>query len=771
MRKAVDLILCFFLIIPIVLTDGPVTAQLSSANPAASPQGEPMSTGKIAPRLETTLTSLEEEEMVSVIVTLTDQADLSRIPGASRAARLEGVIRALQALANASQQQIEAFLAARAAQGLVSRVETFWVFNGLSVTATPAVIQELAARDDVARITPDDIQIAPTQGESLAEPNLSVVNAPALWNLGLYGQEIVVASMDSGVDVAHADLTSRWRGGSNSWFDPYGEHPDTPTDLSGHGTRTMGVMVGGDAGGTSIGVAPGAQWIAAKIFDDRGDSTATAIHQAFQWLLDPDKDPATADAPHVVNNSWTFGYPGCDLEFELDLQALRAAGILSVFSAGNGGPYPETSYSPANNPSALAVGATDDSDSLYAYSSRGPSSCGEAESIFPELVAPGVGIRTTDLHGTYADATGTSLAAPHVAGGLALLLSAFPELTDAEQQDALTGTPVDLGATGPDNDFGYGRLDLLAAYEWLMEAPAPMPTPTATPEPAVNLALGQPVTVSSFEDDAHSGDAAVDGDSTTYWQTEKAVGKNKLPSEWITVDLGGSVSVGQVTLEWADHYATSYSIDISTDNTTWTTVFSTTAGDGGNDAIPFGPSSARYVRMESTAWSHDSRRNWLRELEVHGDGDSAPSPTPTPTATTTPTPTATPSPTSTPLPSPTPTPSTTTTMHVGDLDGSSSLERSRWSATVTITVLDVSGGPVSDASVDGTWTEGVSGSGSCVTDGGGVCSISETDIKKNVGSVVFTVEDVSHATMTYDPSANGDPDGDSDGTTITIVQP
>jgi hypothetical protein len=110
-------------------------------------------------------------------------------------------------------------------------------------------------------------------------------------------------------------------------------------------------------------------------------------------------------------------------------------------------------------------------------------------------------------------------------------------------------------------------------------------------------------------------------------------------------------------------------------------------------------------------------------------------------------------------------------MHVGDLDGSSSLEPGRWSATATITVLDASGGPVSDATVYGAWTDGASGAGSCVTDGAGVCSISETDIKKNVRSVVFAVGDVSHAMMTYDSSANSDPDGDSDGTTVTILQP
>jgi subtilisin family serine protease len=686
------------------------------------------------------MASLQEGEMTTVVVTLADQADLSQMPGASRAARQRGVIRALQAKAEATQNQIRTLLAVRQAQGRVDQATPFWVFNGLAVTATRDVIHELAARADVAKITLDDIEISPAQTTAPAEQSVAAIGAPALWDLGFSGQGVVVANMDSGVDASHTDLVSRWRGGTNSWFDPYGEHPDTPVDLSGHGTWTMGVMVGGDAGGTSIGVAPGAQWIAVKIFDDQGGSTATAIHQGFQWLLDPDGDPSTPDAPHVVSNSWTMSGPGCNLTFELDLQSLRAAGILPLFAAGNSGPDPGTSYSPANNPSAFAVGATDDSDLIYAYSSRGPSSCGEVETIFPELVAPGVGIRTTDVHGFYTDATGTSLAAPHAGGGLALLLSAFPNLSPAEQEAALINGAVDLGSAGPDNDFGHGRLDLWAAYQWLLTAP----TPTPTPDPTVNLALNSPVTVSSFQDGDHSGNIAVDGDLATAWQTEKATGKSRLPAEWIRADLGASMSIGKLVLEWDGNYATSYAIQVSEDDSTWLTVFATDNGDGGNDTITFGPTAARYVRMESTAWSNNSRRVWLSELQVYsGAEDPAPTPTPDPGA----------------------------TMHVGDLDGSSSASRSRWDATVTITVLDASGSPVSGATVDGVWSDGASGGGSCVTDGTGACDISKRNIKKNVSYVAFRVDGISRATMTYDSSANGDPDGDSDGTRITVLQP
>jgi hypothetical protein len=275
--------------------------------------------------------------------------------------------------------------------------------------------------------------------------------------------------MNTGVDATHPDLAAKWRGGTNSWYDPNGQHPTTPTDVSGHGTQTMGVMVGGNAGGSSVGVAPDARWIAVKIFNDRGTATSTGIHQGFQWLLDPDGNPNTADAPNVVDNSWTMMTASCTPDFQPDLASLRAAGIVPVFAAGNSGPTAGTVLSPANLPEALAVGGTDNSDVVYPSSSRGPSTCAAATA--PKLAAPAVNVRTTDLYGSYVQDTGTSVAAPHVAGALALLLSAFPHLSADQQEAALESGAVELGAAGLDNDFGFGRLDALAAYQWLAGTP------------------------------------------------------------------------------------------------------------------------------------------------------------------------------------------------------------------------------------------------------------------------------------------------------------
>jgi hypothetical protein len=742
---------------------------------------------KLAPDLQATLEQAAPDQMLRVIVTMRERANLASIQTQNRNERLTQVVELLQSKAAVSQQPLLAFLEHQRREGSVGEVISFWVFNGLTVEAMPAVITELAGRPDILRITADEvIEFAPDENpENPVEANIEHVNAPALWALGIRGQGVVVANLDTGVSVSHPDLAAQWRGGTNSWYDPYGENPSEPVDFNGHGTRTMGVMVGRDASGSAIGIAPEAQWIAVKIFNNQGSATTTGIHLGYQWLLDPDGNPATADAPHVVNSSWGYAYPGCNLEFQFDLQALRAAGILPVFSAGNAGPGSSTSVSPANYPEAFAVGAVDNFDQIYPLSSRGPSACGEPVTTFPELVAPGVNILSSDLYGTYFASSGTSLAAPHVTGGLALLLSAFQTLSVSEQADAIMLSALDLGLPGPDNDFGYGRLDIYAAYLYILanggipstpmptptpsftpdppsptptlpptatSTPQPSPTPTATPESLINLALNRTVSVSSTFDSAHSGSKAVDGSMQTSWQTKR---KSKLATEWLQVDLGSLYTISEIHLLWDIYYPTRYDLQISADQLTWITVYSTTAGSGGNESVTFDPLVARYIKMISYAWSDGNLRCGLFEFEVMGLPDGM---EPTPTATLSPT--------------WTPTPGADIPIHVGDLDGSGTAgANNRWNAEVTIRVHDAAELPVSGAVVSGAWSGGVSGSASCQTDSAGLCAVMFGNIRGNLNSVAFTVTSLSFGSAPYDSSANHDPDGDTNGTTITVLRP
>lgn len=433
----------------------------------------------IDPDLEATLVELTPRDRVSVIVRFVDQVDLDQFQEEDKSLLRMQIVTALKSLNSASTTAVEQVLSTPAA----TRRAQLWGINGLSITASAQIITALAHNPNVARISLDALVEGPgitTEATAPAEWNLDAIGAPTMWSAGKAGAGVVVATLDTGVDVLHPDLASSYRGGASSWLDPYGEH-GTPYDASGHGTRVTGLIVGGSAGGSAIGVAPEASWIAAKIFNDAGTASLSAIHQALQWTLDPDGDPATDDAADVVNNSWSLGNIGsCALEFEQDLQALKAARIAAVFAGGNYGPSPSSSVSPANNPAGFAVGSVDSTDTIAVSSSSGPSACDGT--IYPEVVAPGASVRTTDrtLGGydlnAYAVVSGTSFAAPHVSGAMAILTAAHPTASVSELERALTESALDLGPGGADTSYGFGLIDLPAADVWLADPPGPVCT-------------------------------------------------------------------------------------------------------------------------------------------------------------------------------------------------------------------------------------------------------------------------------------------------------
>jgi serine protease AprX len=418
----------------------------------------------IAPELQEIMQSLGPDQEVAVIITLADKVDLKNFKDKDKALRRSKIIRALQQKTEKTQKNIKNYLK----QSKVGKVKPFWIFNGLAVTANAKAIKQMAGMAGIESIRPDSILTLEdppiSVNAGVPEWNINAINAPELWSRGYTGTGTVLATMDTGVDVTHPDLAAQWRGGTNSWYDPNGQHA-TPYDADGHGTNVMGVMVGGDAGGSAIGVAPGAQWIAVKIFDDAGQAFVSDIHAGYQWLLDPDGNPDTDDAPDVVNNSWGFpdqaGTCLLIIEFQNDISVLKAAEIGIVFAAGNH----YENESPANYTGSFAVGAVDDTQTIAYFSALGPSACDS--SIFPEVMAPGVNVLTSYIGGSYSYVSGTSIAAPHVTGAMGLLLSAYPTLSISKIEVALKEATQDLGAVGPDNTYGYGLLDVLGAYNLL----------------------------------------------------------------------------------------------------------------------------------------------------------------------------------------------------------------------------------------------------------------------------------------------------------------
>ncbi len=433
---------------------------------------------KIDPRLLHAL-SAEDARPQAVIIRMKTPAALpARLNLPDDVVARRSIIRqTLQTLAESSQQGVRNVLAQAEAAGQASDIRPFWILNAVAATAGRDTILTLAARDDVAFIRPDEIISLPPfstdeTGRTGTAPEWGVakISADAVWqSLGIDGSGVVVANVDTGVDFAHPALKSRYRGyqsetlppvNTGNWFDATGAGATYPVDTNGHGTHTMGTMVGQNG----IGVAPGARWIAVRAFDQNGGAQESWLHAAFQWLLAPDGNPALA--PDIINNSWSNSN-GSTSAFADDVSNLLAAGIISVFASGNSGSEPGSVGAPGSYSNALAVGATDSDDVIAYFSGRGPSPWGH---IKPEVSAPGVKVVSSLPGGTYAAYSGTSMATPHVAGTLALMKQAAPTLSFTAAVQILTATAQSAGTPIPNNDYGWGRIDALAAVQLAMNA-------------------------------------------------------------------------------------------------------------------------------------------------------------------------------------------------------------------------------------------------------------------------------------------------------------
>ncbi|MBU0702740.1 MAG: S8 family serine peptidase, partial [Chloroflexi bacterium] len=271
------------------------------------------------------------------------------------------------------------------------------------------------------------------------QANLTAIHADKAWALGVTGEGIVVAGQDTGYDWSHPALKPHYRGWDGqstdhdyNWHDAW-DDTAIPFDDDSHGTHTMGTVLGDDGAGNRTGVAPGARWIGCRNMR-RGFGNPGAYAECIEFFLAPyphGGDPFSAGdvrlAPHLINNSWGCpDFEGCFPDtLESAVEALRAAGIMMVVSAGNDGPACTTATTPpANYDAAFSVGATSNAGAIVSFSSRGPV----GSLVKPDVSAPGDWVRSSVPGGSYGYAGGTSMAGPHVAGLVALLWSANPAL-------------------------------------------------------------------------------------------------------------------------------------------------------------------------------------------------------------------------------------------------------------------------------------------------------------------------------------------------------
>ena len=492
-RIAISFAFCF----------GAILLAMMAWSSAAGPKPIDLA-AKVAPEV---LAETAQAGNASIVILLADQADVSAAyQMKDQNARGWFVYNTLTQHAARTQTALRRELDAR---GL--SYQTFWAANMIVTTADRASIESLAARDDVGRIDSnkevrwiEPPAVAKTTNAPSAptttEWGVNNVNAPSVWAMGFTGAGIVIGDQDTGTRWTHAALKPKYRGWNGTTVDHnYNWHdaihtgggicgPDTqaPCDDSGHGTHTAGITVGDDGSGNQIGVAPGAKWIGCRNMD-QGAGTPARYTECFQFMIAPTdlagNNPDPTLRPHVLNNSW--GCPaseGCTTRAELEtiVNNTQASGIFVVVSAGNGGPNCSTvSDPPAIYDASFSVGAYDINNQLASFSSRGPSTFYSPDLLKPNISAPGVGVRSSYNSGDadYVSLNGTSMAGPHVAGAVALLWSARPQLirdiaaTKTVLQNSanpnVNVSPENCGGTSstqiPNNIFGYGRVDALAA--------------------------------------------------------------------------------------------------------------------------------------------------------------------------------------------------------------------------------------------------------------------------------------------------------------------
>jgi len=466
------------------------TTALASSAGSASSSGDPLS--KVAPSV---LRATADGGTTSFLAILTSRADLRGAAAlTSKLAKDRFVFQTLRDHAARTQAPIVALL-----DRMGASYRSHWLVNLLRVTGGRGVVEALARRADIGSIVPNPWMksiILPDKPARLApkapntiEWNISRVRAPQAWHHGFTGQGIVLGNIDTGQQWDHPALESHYRGWNGStadhnynWYDATDPTNRAPLDPYGHGTHTAGIMIGDDGGTNQIGAAPGARWMSCRSMDSNGFGSPDTYITCFEFMIAPwdlnGQNPDPTKAPVAVSNSWycSISLEGCTqgVLFQT-VQNVRAAGIVPVVAAGNAGPLCRTIGSdgpPAQYDQSYTVGATTITNTLASFSSRGPVSIQGQRLVKPDISAPGEGVRSSYPPSTYAVLSGTSMATPHIAGVIAILYSAKPELIGnvGGTEAALNATAHHINSSGcssngtyPNNLYGYGLVDAAAA--------------------------------------------------------------------------------------------------------------------------------------------------------------------------------------------------------------------------------------------------------------------------------------------------------------------
>jgi subtilisin len=689
---------------------------------------------------------------------------------------------------------VEAFRLAQAQGGQVGHVYTA-VLNGFSFHGSDAAAAALARNPLVLNVVPNRAvhAFAQTLPAGVRRIDASHPSAPDAHDQGFTGSGIRIAILDTGIDLDHGDLGSKIEASLEKNCMGVGR----PDDGHGHGTHVAGTAAAVDNTIGVIGVASHATLVPVKVLDDTGSGSWETVICGINHVT------ANADFIKVANMSLgdSGSVTGCgDGGLHQAICESVAAGVVYTVAAGNS-KINASNFIPAAYPEVITVSASSDYDGepggaggcLFIFGLG--QQCDDTFAKFSnfgsivDVIAPGVQVYSADKNNTYSNKSGTSMAAPHVAGVVALVRAANPSLTPSQIEDLLKATgecPNAAQNVGGGNCSGQGTWtndpdgipEPLVNALWAAEA-AGGGGSNNSPPAAGNVSVGGnedtvigwlPVVSDPDVEDTLScsiltnpshGSAAVNPNCSAGTYTPNP-NYNGPDSFTYRVSDGSATADGTVTLTVQPVNDPPVANDDSYSIATGGTLNVAVPGVLGNDTDVDGPSLIAVLVAGPTngdaftlnadgsfTYTHNGGPSTSDSFTYATNDGTANSNVATVHITI----------------------GSATTMHVGDIDGSKSSQGGSWTATVAITVHDSGHNPLAGAAVSGTWSNGATGSASCTTDTNGRCSVLKSGIPKRTSSVRFTVGNVTLSSLNYDSTGNHDPDSDSNGIFITVTKP
>jgi subtilisin family serine protease len=469
-----------------------------------------MSFGLISPSLQEHLGTAQAAQKLPVQIVLKEQFDKqllnSLVDGMFKVERRVEVARILSEFSAQKQAGVLQYLATVGA----GNVKSFWVINAVYCEATPEVIRQLSERPEVSYVNYDLVYqpnlLEPEQESDGTEEitwGVDKINAPAVWALGYTGDGIVCGHIDTGCNYNHPDLADHMWTDANypnhGWN--FENNNNDPMDVQGHGTHTAGTVAGDGTGGSQTGVAPDAQIMVCRVRTQVDSVAESQCWAAMEFCVAPPLSPSNGADLYTMSLGWMISWDPHQATWRTTADNVNAAGVSQIVAAGNerGTAIPNACRCPGNVPppwwnpentgvgalsGIVSIGATDVGDAIASFSSPGPVTWSSVPPFSdypyppgltrPDVSAPGVDVKSCAMGGGYTTMSGTSMATPHTAGAVCLMLSKNANLSPAVVDSILEVTAIDLGPSGKDNDFGAGRIDALAAVNYVGGSGGPL---------------------------------------------------------------------------------------------------------------------------------------------------------------------------------------------------------------------------------------------------------------------------------------------------------